>query len=665
MARSFLEESPPRLLLFGGKGGVGKTSLAAATALALAQRRPHQRVLVVSTDPAHSLADSFEYPLGPEPRPVYNRPNLFGMEIDAQAALRGFLAKHGEALKQIFLHGTYLAEEDLPHLFDLQFPGLDEAMALLRIQQCLTRGEYGTVVVDTAPTGHTLRLLELPSIIDSWVAFLDTLLEKHRYLAQLYMGRYHPDEADALIDALSRDIAQVRALLQDPAQTEFLVVAVPEAMVMAETAKLIERLAGLQMPVRHLVLNRVIPPSSVCPFCAAKHRAQRDQLQRLPGMFPSLSVWSIPLFPHEIRGKCTLTALAAAMDSAAHLGHAALQASAQQLESIGDGAPSAASSVPPIAVAPPSPSVKLFLFGGKGGVGKTSLACAFALQLARLYPDTQSLLFSTDPAHSLADCLEQAVGEHPTTVHGWKNLDAQEIKPENLLERFKRIYADEMAMLFSAATQSAQLDVPFDRQVMTQLLDLIPPGIDEIMALIEIMASLRSEAYDFYILDNAPTGHLLRFLELPDLMQEWLRIFFRMILRYRGVVHLPKTASMLVQISRDLKAIRRQLASSEASEFIPVAIPTIMSLKETRRLLAQLDKLGIHCRRLFINQVRLSVDGCDLCTALQAEQTSVIAQFQREFPTLTITCLPWLAHELKGTETLADFIQWTRGPANP
>lgn len=310
-------------------------------------------------------------------------------------------------------------------------------------------------------------------------------------------------------------------------------------------------------------------------------------------------------------------------------------------------------------IAKPGAGIKLFLLGGKGGVGKTSLACAFALHLSVLYPDKRGLLLSTDPAHSLADCLEQEVGARETLLKGKSQLWAREINPEELFERFKQTYAEEMADLFTGLNGLSQLDVPFDRDAMTHLLDLTPPGLDEIMALLEIATSLRAEAFDLYVLDNAPTGHLLRFLDLPDLMQEWLRLFFALILKYRGVARLPKTSAMLVQMSKDLKTIRTHLSDPQRCEFIPVAIPTVMALNETRRLLSRLDRLNIPCRRLLLNQALLSSGHCGFCSTLRAEQGNVIAAFQQEFAQLEIVTLPWLSRELKGMKTLAELFRFT------
>ena len=154
---SFLEDSGLRLLFFGGKGGVGKTTCAAAAALHYASRSPQGSYLLVSTDPAHSLADS----LGDFQPPH----NLKVLEFNAQNSLDTFKARHRSKFAEIAARGTFLDEEDIRRLLDLSLPGLDELMALLSIAGWAESQAYDLIVVDTAPTGHTLRLLTTPDLI--------------------------------------------------------------------------------------------------------------------------------------------------------------------------------------------------------------------------------------------------------------------------------------------------------------------------------------------------------------------------------------------------------------------------------------------------------------------------------------------------------------------
>ena len=160
-APSFLADQGLRLLLFGGKGGVGKTSCATATALQLAGDSPQTAFLLVSTDPAHSVKDSLA---GAQPPP-----NLQVIELDARECLAAFKRQHGPKLYAIASRGTFLDHYDISRFLDLSLPGLDELMAWLEIAAWAAARRYQAIVVDTAPTGHTLRLLAMPALLRNWL----------------------------------------------------------------------------------------------------------------------------------------------------------------------------------------------------------------------------------------------------------------------------------------------------------------------------------------------------------------------------------------------------------------------------------------------------------------------------------------------------------------
>ena len=171
---------------------MGKTTCSAAAAIGLAEGG--RRVLVVSTDPAHSLGDALGRRLGPRPRRVaVRRGRLDAVELDADAALVRWLDERRERLATIALRGTYLDRDDVERFLSLSLPGTDELIGLLELSRLARGRAYDEVVVDTAPTGHTLRLLQMPATLREIATVLDDMQGKHRFLARSLGGRYRPD----------------------------------------------------------------------------------------------------------------------------------------------------------------------------------------------------------------------------------------------------------------------------------------------------------------------------------------------------------------------------------------------------------------------------------------------------------------------------------------
>ena len=250
----------------GGKGGVGKTTCATALALRSARRR---RTLLVSTDPASSLTDALGVRVGSDPAPIARAGHLSAANLDASLAFERWIAPRRALLASIALRGTYLDEADVGRLLRLSLPGLDEIVGLLGVVQMASGGDYDEVVVDTAPTGHTLRLLAAPSLLGSTARLLDAFQSHHREIVSAVRGAYVPDAADRLIADLEDDGSALIAMLRDPSVTRLSWVTHAEPMALEETTDAVQVLeaAGLRphhadrqsaRPGHHRVL-RVVP----------------------------------------------------------------------------------------------------------------------------------------------------------------------------------------------------------------------------------------------------------------------------------------------------------------------------------------------------------------------------------------------------------------------
>lgn len=292
-----------KFILSGGKGGVGKTSCAGAIAVLSAKRG--FRTLVLSTDPAHSLSDSFNQDLsGGDVVPIDGMDRLWGMEISTEKGMADFQ----EAL------GGGAAGPDIAMASDLMGdftgmapPGSDEAMAFGKILEFIEDSSYDRIIFDTAPTGHTLKLLELPDLLDSWLGKMLTLRQRMSSMLSGLRGMFGgggdaEDDSWKLLQQTKDKIRQARIELSDPDTTQFIVVMIPEAMAVFETQRLLASLNSWHIPANHLVVNQLVPPNPDCQFCSKRYEMQQNNLNDIRELYSDMELTEVPLFENEIRG---------------------------------------------------------------------------------------------------------------------------------------------------------------------------------------------------------------------------------------------------------------------------------------------------------------------------------------------------------------------------
>jgi len=297
-----LKEPPLKLIMFGGKGGVGKTTCACGTALYLAQ---DFETLLFSTDPAHSLADSLGQKLGDQPKEIKGIKNLSALEINAEKALSKFKTEHEDEIKKIVETGTNLDAEDIDSVIALPVPGMDEVMGFKTMVDLVDEDSFDKYVVDTAPTGHALRLLTSPRLLDDWVKVMAKMRWKYRYVVETFAGKYDPDQGDDFLMTMKRTVKRIESLLRDGSRCEFIAVTVPEDMAILETQRLINSLGKYGIKVRQLVINNVLE-SDGCKFCREKRKQQDRYISQIRMKFNGLKTTIIPSSPHEIKGLNTL-----------------------------------------------------------------------------------------------------------------------------------------------------------------------------------------------------------------------------------------------------------------------------------------------------------------------------------------------------------------------
>ncbi|MBD2230644.1 ArsA family ATPase [Phormidium tenue FACHB-1052] len=581
--------------MVSGKGGVGKTTLSCGFARQLGQQHPNETVLLLSTDPAHSLGDVLQLPVDNTPHPLPDLANVQVRALDALLLLEQFRADYGTVLELLVERGSFVEGDDLSPVWDMGWPGLDELMALLEIQRILRDREADRVVVDMAPSGHTLSLFALMDFLDTLLEALGQFQQKHRTLTETLAGRYTPDHADQFITDMRHDLEQGRALIQDRDRAACWVIGIPEPMSWAESDRFITALGRLGVPLGGLVINRVLQESGQV---LESHRRVLAEFEAIAQGQPVL--W-LPAQTQEPLGGVALDAL---MPQLMPL------TSAQTLAD-----PAAALSPLLQWPQPISPGVedlitagrRLIVVGGKGGVGKTTISAALSWGLAERHPEANLRVMSIDPAHSLGDAFGQPLSHEPTLLR--PNLQAQEVSADMVLDQFRTDYLWELAdMMAGDGDIASGIQMAYGPAAWRQIVAQALPGIDEMLSLITVMDLLERNEQQLIVLDTAPTGHLLRFLEMPTALGDWLGWIFKLWIKYKDVVGRVEFMGRLRTLRQRVLAAQDKLKDPQHTEFIGVVQNQAAILAEASRLTHTLGDRGIAQRYIVHNRYQVGSD---------------------------------------------------------
>jgi arsenite-transporting ATPase len=298
-------------VLYGGKGGVGKTTCAAATALKKA-RNGHP-TLVISTDPAHSLSDVFDQPVGSDPTHVREDLDLWAVEVDPEKRIGQYRGQVSAALDELDDLGISLDEGDLDDVIEAGVaPGTDEAAAMDLFVDYMDDPRYEYIIFDTAPTGHTLRLLKLPDVMSSAMGKLISVKSQVSTLADSVRTFFGNDdgededeessEPDVDLEELQERMDRVADALRDPERTEFRPVLIPETMAILETERLLAELDAYDIPAGRAVVNKVIEdPTPDCDLCQSRFASQQKRIEEAREKF-DLPLTLLPLLHGEVHG---------------------------------------------------------------------------------------------------------------------------------------------------------------------------------------------------------------------------------------------------------------------------------------------------------------------------------------------------------------------------
>ncbi|MEQ5511052.1 arsenite efflux transporter ATPase subunit ArsA [Atlantibacter subterranea] len=459
----FLQNIPP-YLFFTGKGGVGKTSISCATAIRLAEQG--KRVLLVSTDPASNVGQVFDQAIGNTIRPVTAVPRLSALEIDPQEAAQQYRSRIVDPIKGLLPDDVVNSiSEQLSGACTTEIAAFDEFTGLLTDASLLTRFEH--IIFDTAPTGHTIRLLQLPG---AWSSFIES----------------NPDGASCLgpmagLEKQREQYAHAVEALSDPDRTRLVLVARLQKSTLQEVARTHEELAAIGLKNQYLVINGVLPTTEAehDALAAAIWQREQEALANLPSGLSELPTDSLYLQPLNMVG---VSALKGLLNEYAESASLPVQSESMQIkpENV-----SLSAMVDDIARSEHG----LIMLMGKGGVGKTTMATAIAVRLADMGFDVH--LTTSDPAAHLSATLNGSL----------KNLQVSRINPHDETERYRQHVLE---------TKGRDLDEAGKRLLEE---DLRSPCTEEIAVFQAFSRVIREAGKRFVVMDTAPTGHTLLLLD--------------------------------------------------------------------------------------------------------------------------------------------------------
>jgi len=599
-----------KYIFFSGKGGVGKTTMACATAVHYANKG--KKTLIVTTDPASNLADVFETEIGHKITPLLN--NVWGMEIDPDKATEEYRERILAPMRAVMPESVMaVLEEQFNSPCTTEIASFDRFVDFMVAEKEGKGKKYDVVIFDTAPTGHTIRLLELP--VD-WSKHIEESAKGNGNtcigpVASIQENKVKYDEATRL--------------LGDAERTTFMFVLHPEETSVYETKRSSKELKEIGVKNVELIINGMLP-EEVCehPFFKSRFDMQQKYIKIIESDFP-IKIRKMYQRDGEITG----------VERLLNIEKDLFFNSGKQTYSIPEGTGGNGEllkaefdnfipdSIDKIIT--PNGKTKSIFFTGKGGVGKTVISVVTAYKFAN--EGYKTLLLTTDPAAHIGEVLEQNITDHIQEVKGVENLWSVIVDQEKATEEYKQRIVEESNSKYSEDMMVAIKE------------ELESPCTEEMAAFDKFMGYVESDDYDFVVFDTAPTGHTLRLLELP--------------FDYSDQVSLMVTTN---QKSQDAKSVTQKrfdkvvtrMKNPEQSIFAFVVYPESTPVIEAYRAMLDLKEAGIQTQFVVANQV-LEPEYCtnEFFIKRRKMQEKYLGEIKERFQ-LPVTVMPLLESEIKG-----------------
>jgi arsenite-transporting ATPase len=583
-------------LFFSGKGGVGKTTMASATAIYYAAEG--KKTLIVTTDPASNLADVFEQVIGHKITPIKGMSNLHAMEINPDVATREYKERIIGPFREIMPEDVIASLEE-----NLSGPCTTEMASFDRFIDFMEGDEYDVIVFDTAPTGHTIRLLELP--VD-WSKHIE---ESAKGSGQTCLG-----PVQSIQDSKEK-YDRATTLLKDQTRTTFIFVMRPEELSLYETLRASKELETIGIKSGEIIINGILP-EDVCDiaFFRKKYYAQQNVISQMEKIItqPKRHMF---LRDNEVKGVGALKDIASELFTG-------------KIPRYETGSKSTVHVVPTIehpdidALFLPAGETKAIFFTGKGGVGKTSMSCTAALYIAQ--KGVKTLLVTTDPAAHIGEVLDVKIGSKPEQITD--NLFAVMVNQQEAFQEYKEKVLNEARGKYS------------DDLLATMEEELNSPCTEEMAAFDKFIQYIENKDYEVVVFDTAPTGHTLRLLDLP----------FDYAKQVEMMVTTAESTGTKETAQNRFRDIISTLRDKNRTVFSLVLYPESTPIMESYRAMLDLKEAGIETQLVIANMV-LAEEVCtnNFFRNRRQMQLKYLEEIKERF-CLPVLQFPLMQEEIKG-----------------
>ena len=602
-----------KYIFFSGKGGVGKTTMASATAIHYATEG--KKTLIVTTDPASNLADVFEQEIGHKITAIKDTESLYAMEIDPDEATKEYKEGIIGPYREIMPDDVIASLEE-----NLSGPCTTEMASFDRFIDFMESDEYEVIVFDTAPTGHTIRLLELP--VD-WSKHIE---ESAKGSGQTCLG-----PVQSIQDSKDK-YDRATALLKDPNRTTFIFVMRPEELSLYETIRASKELETIGIKSGQIIINGILP-EEVCDieFFKRKYDSQQKVINETENVIEKPKRYML-LRDNEVKGVNALRGIAEELFN----GKKPTSRTRGELS----GQPDFTIEKPDIDyLFLPIKETKAIFFTGKGGVGKTTISCIAALYISQ--KGFKTLLVTTDPAAHIGEVLDMKVGSEPTRITD--NLYAVMVDQEEAFRQYKERVLNEAKGKYSEDMLASMEE------------ELNSPCTEEMAAFDRFAQFIENREYDAIIFDTAPTGHTLRLLDLP----------FDYAKQIEMMISSSEGADVKESAQNRYKKIIQMLRDKNSTVFCIVLYPESTPIMESYRAMLDLKNAGIETQFVIANMV-LSEEVCinDFFKNRRQMQMKYLREIKEKF-NLPMLQFPLMREEIKGLEPLNNLVTlWSRTTPN-